>query len=1091
MQQILRTLALFATIIVVFQGDAPASTPTQTTPYTPSLTFESPLVAQLEKNLQASTNLSAAPAYETKREITAEVVTPSIPFTSLGLEWNEYIPPQTRADIAVRFLQDNRWTEWNTIPRDVDHKEEDEFELHTDGKQSAFLPTNRSTAYQYKLTLSSGGSQTPIIKNITATVLNADDSPEIRRNIQYVSQITQDMVPQERMSIISRAEWGADESIRVYKGGLPEVPVYKLDGEYLEKFSDELQIVKKATTNEKGELLAWPLEYPAKISKIIVHHTASTANLQDPKKAIRDIYNWHAKGRGWGDIGYNYIIDPEGNVYEGRAGGERVIGAHAGKSNTGTIGISVLGNFETGEVSEKSLISLTRLISEKTKIYGIDPTGNSIFRGERSPNILGHRDVMSTSCPGKNLFDKLPLVAQLARSAIKTTVQDGTFNKQKKLGYDFEDLSGLLFIDLDPDQEKTLTFTIKNTGTVTWNSQTSLAVKDMEIIQEFVQVRTPPGRSSFPMMAPHAVAPGETATFQITLVGGLKSSLKILKIVPVIDGKTKLTKRIEISAQTSPAQFTYDIIATSSVPEVLKVNEKFIYTVDLKNTGNVNWQNKGHKNVRFGTDRPRDRLSAFVSPAATRVGFLQEEVVRPGEVGHFIFNLTTPKGVDSYEEHVTPVVEGIAWMIDKNIHFKTFVYEKEYAADPVSHTMKIEGVPNTTQLVTVRMRNLGGTAWTSSNAPELRRSGITRLKVLGSSLQDTQVLPGQIGTFQLQLQIPKAPGSGKIKIDAHYQDKKITTKQLAISVKRPKAIKSTQSIPQPIPSTVSSSTGSNDIRILLGFSGTPTISANGSFSVKSGSYTANFAANTLVTVKGTSTTSYELTAPNFTQTVSEPPRFIADTSTGANTILRIDNWERRPSWDQTLNDYEFRGILEIRTDGVINELPLEDYMRGLAETINTEPMEKKKAIVIAARTYAYYYSNTGKGKKFPGKPYDLDDNPDHSQKYLGYGYEKRSPNSITSVKETSGTIIKYLGNVVITPYFSTSDGRTRSAMEVWNWQNAAYLPSVDDPYCAGMKQNGHGVGMSGCGALGMAKNGKNYAEILNYYYKGITIEKVY
>ncbi len=1083
MQQILKRippalLALFATMIIVFQ---PTSQP-----YVPSLTFESPLVAQLEKHLHASRSAGAS-AYETQREITAEIVTPKIPFTSLGLEWNEYIPPQTRADIAVRFLQDNRWTEWNTIPRDVDHKEEGELDLHADGKQSAFLPTNRSTAYQYKITLTSNGSQTPTIKNIAATVLNAEDSPEIRRNIQYVSQITQDMVAQERMSVISRAEWGADESIRVYKGDLLEVPVYKMNEEYLEKFSDELQIVKKATTNEKGELLSWPLEYPAKISKIIVHHTASTANLQDPKKAIRDIYNWHAKGRGWGDIGYNYIIDPQGNVYEGRAGGEKVIGAHAGKANTGSIGISVMGNFETAEVSEKALVSLTRIISEKTKIHHIDPAGSSVFRGERMPNIIGHRDVMSTSCPGKNLYDKLPLIAQLARSAIKTTVQDATFNKQKKLGYDFEDLSGLLFVDLDPEQQKTLTFTIKNTGTVTWNSETSLAVKDMETVRDFVQVVTPPGRETFSMTQPHSVAPGETATFQLTLVGGLKSSLKILRIVPVIDGKTKLTKRIELSTQTSPAQFTYDIISTSSVPTILKVGEKFTFTVDLKNTGNISWQNKGHKNVRLGTEQPRDRLTSFLSPPATRAGFLQQEVVRPGDVGHFVFNLTAPKIADVYEEYFTPVVEGITWMPNKNIHFSTFVYEKDFAATPVALS-SIEIHPETTRAITIRMRNIGGATWTSSNAPELRRSSISRLKVVGSSMQDEQVLPGQIGNFQFQLQAPKGAFSGKLKIDAYRDGKKMTTRPLMMSVKRAKS--PTQQPSAPTQPTQSSSKG-NNIRVLLGYSGTPVISGNGPFSVKAGSYSANFSANTKVTVKSTSATTFELSAPGFAQTLSELPRFVPD----ANTMLRIDNWERRPSWDQALNDNEFRGALEVRADGgtmtVINELPLEDYMLGLAETINTEPMEKKKAIVIAARTYAYYYSNSGKGKKFPGKSYDLDDNPDHSQKYLGYGYEKRSPNSVTSVKETSGTIMKYLGNVVITPYFSTSDGRTRSAMEVWNWQNAAYLPSIDDPYCTGMKQNGHGVGMSGCGALGMAKNGKSYAEILSYYYKGIAIEKIY
>ena len=84
----------------------------------------------------------------------------------------------------------------------------------------------------------------------------------------------------------------------------------------------------------------------------------------------------------------------------------------------------------------------------------------------------------------------------------------------------------------------------------------------------------------------------------------------------------------------------------------------------------------------------------------------------------------------------------------------------------------------------------------------------------------------------------------------------------------------------------------------------------------------------------------------------------------------------------------------------------------------------------------------------------------------------------------------YQGHLIKTPYFSSSNGKTKSAKEVWNW-SAPYLISKDDPYCAGEIQRGHGVGMSGCGATGMAEDGSTYEEILEYYYNNSKVEKLW
>jgi hypothetical protein len=227
-------------------------------------------------------------------------------------------------------------------------------------------------------------------------------------------------------------------------------------------------------------------------------------------------------------------------------------------------------------------------------------------------------------------------------------------------------------------------------------------------------------------------------------------------------------------------------------------------------------------------------------------------------------------------------------------------------------------------------------------------------------------------------------------------------------------------------------------------------------------------------------------------------------------LVEIPSWDRKPSWDKTwlMNDNIFRAKISLENDGgklvVVNELPLEDYLRGLAEVSNGDNEEKIKTILVAARSYAYFYSKP-ENRKFPGKNYDGSDNPDEFQKYLGYGYEKRSPRSIELVDTTNGQLITYQGNVIKPWYFNESNGQTLSAKQycenrVKNWTlplrtqcpDIPYLQSVSDPGWVGRTQKWHGVGISGIGATYLALNlGFSYDQIIQYYLDGVMIEKKY
>jgi hypothetical protein len=199
------------------------------------------------------------------------------------------------------------------------------------------------------------------------------------------------------------------------------------------------------------------------------------------------------------------------------------------------------------------------------------------------------------------------------------------------------------------------------------------------------------------------------------------------------------------------------------------------------------------------------------------------------------------------------------------------------------------------------------------------------------------------------------------------------------------------------------------------------------------------------------------------------------------------------SWQKSAN--RFRGVLECRVvDGLlvlINELPLEYYLKGLAEEPDSEPYEKQRAFAIAARSYAAYYMDP-LNRKFPSKPYDGDDSPARFQAYGGVFFEQSNPRWTEAVESTAHQVITKGGSIVKTPYFSSDNGKTRSPEEA-GWRGfpfAEIFYSKLDPWCEGMPMNGHGVGMSGCGAEGQANTGKKAEEILKYYYPETEISTI-
>jgi peptidoglycan hydrolase-like protein with peptidoglycan-binding domain len=170
-------------------------------------------------------------------------------------------------------------------------------------------------------------------------------------------------------------------------------------------------IYTRAQWGVDESLMNWPSSY-GKIVIGFVHHTVSANNYtaSDVPAMIRGIYAYHAQTLGWGDIGYNFLVDRFDRIWEGRYGGmdKLVIGGHTLGYNTVGMGVSAIGNFDVASVPQAMTDAYKRIFAWKFSLAGIPATGTVIANGKSLQRITGHRDVYPTACPGQYLYAKIP-----------------------------------------------------------------------------------------------------------------------------------------------------------------------------------------------------------------------------------------------------------------------------------------------------------------------------------------------------------------------------------------------------------------------------------------------------------------------------------------------------------------------------------------------------------------------------------------------------------------------------------------------------------------------------------------------------------
>ena len=226
----------------------------------------------------------------------------------------------------------------------------------------------------------------PFGQNISAVLISPPQTP----GKAHPTPPSGAMVPGQPPRIISRAEWGADESLRC---GTPQ--------------------------------------YDNGIRAAVVHHTAGSNDYSPLESAgiVKAIYTYHSKTLGWCDIGYNALVDKYGQVFEGGAGGlaKAVEGTHTGGFNRDTWGVAMIGNFDNVPPTPIQLRTVGRLLGWRLGMDGVNPKGTVALESAGShyttfpagaianlPTIFTHRDVGNTDCPGNAAYALMDEIRDIA-----------------------------------------------------------------------------------------------------------------------------------------------------------------------------------------------------------------------------------------------------------------------------------------------------------------------------------------------------------------------------------------------------------------------------------------------------------------------------------------------------------------------------------------------------------------------------------------------------------------------------------------------------------------------------------------------------
>ena len=325
------------------------------------------------------------------------------PFSLMGVTWAPD-PAVGEVEVLFRHRADGRWSAWESVEADADDAPDaGSADTRSQGFRLGTAPiwTGPSDGVQVRVNALSGAKP----RDVRIELVDPGTSPA---DALVDGPRDQARAEEPMPRIITRREWGADESIR---RGSPS--------------------------------------YNSTVKVGFVHHSASSNDYTREQAAamVRGIYAYHVKSNGWSDIGYNYLVDRYGRAYEGRAGGldRFVVGSHTGGFNRATFGVALLGDFSTVAPDTATVGMLTDVLAWKLGTAYRAPLGTAVLTsagggtsrysaGQKATFdvVSGHRDAGNTACPGATTYARMGAIRQMVGDKLGAAFVDPVFTGERE-----------------------------------------------------------------------------------------------------------------------------------------------------------------------------------------------------------------------------------------------------------------------------------------------------------------------------------------------------------------------------------------------------------------------------------------------------------------------------------------------------------------------------------------------------------------------------------------------------------------------------------------------------------------------------------
>ncbi|KKT04916.1 MAG: SpoIID/LytB domain protein [Candidatus Magasanikbacteria bacterium GW2011_GWD2_43_18] len=569
---------------------------------------------------------------------------------------------------------------------------------------------------------------------------------------------------------------------------------------------------------------------------------------------------------------------------------------------------------------------------------------------------------------------------------------------------------------------------------------------------------------------------------------------------------------------------------SESDPVIIEAGTMKLVKIKFKNTGTKAWVNEGKNFISAYTMEPRERNSVFFGTgwnSPKQIGRMAG-TIKPGEVGELGVFLHAPEKVGSYKEEFHLAAENWSWVDDGYFYVDIKVVEVSNVSDVVDVSENVATPEETSATTTYQAKRIGlskksvdvvggdlvsvvaiyqNTGESSWNGYQLTSGSASSLASAGASFADHSWANGNVilavndaveknglvrQTFSFRA--PKTTGDYTFTAGLHVDGKRLDTFDINVHVTENAPLNyvafgnSTEVVDVETPRL------SEEPRIRVGITTDDQtlqfVSYEDDYRVLNNGVEVGILPQTKIAIMTYLDGVYSFDGSDVIFQTTGVVRL--EPVSNPHAVFTLMDVSRPMSWVGQGDFNKYRGVLEYRKgekDAVlyaVNELFLEDYVKGISETGKGNQFEFVKANLTAARTYAYL--SKGKYSFFDvlASTYD--------QLYLGYNVEVHNPQVAEASAATRGRMVTYEGQVVTTPYFGNSSGYTKSWKTVWGGSEKPWLVPVQATYDLrdGKLQFGHGVGMSQRDANIRAKEeGVDYKALLQYYYTGVEIALMY